>query len=163
MGQDLSLMAGGQNRTAVEHAARGWPAFMTGSQVVQQMHKFRMRKSLMGARVRFLDSRDGCIEYVLITRGGGSLRGGDDASWYQRVDGPCNQRASVPTFPDALTGTESMPLVATATGQGYKELTKSGTSRCASYRQNEQGVWIKVGEDCRETKHRAEVKKQQRR
>lgn len=150
MGQQQSTEA------AEQHALRGWPAFMTAKDVQAQMHKFRVRKSVMGWRVRFLDRTDGCIEYVKL-----SVQTAGGADYYQRVDGPCGERASVPKFPHALAANEldapRAPYAVTINRPNYAELADRSSSKCATYRRSRQGIWVKVAEQCRETMHELEV------
>lgn len=156
MGAQLSV----QRAAAQKHAEQGWPAFLNSEAVQMQMTKFRVRKSLLGRRLRFFDRTGGCIEYarLSISRGG--------MTFYQRVDGPCNKSTAVPKFPYALVPHEldrraGLPYKVTVLRENYAELGEPGSlRRCASYRRSNSGVWIKVEEKCRETAHDDEVKKQ---
>lgn len=156
MGAQLSV----QRAAAQKHAEQGWPAFLNTETVQMQMTKFRVRKSLLGRRLRFFDRTGGCIEYarLSISRGG--------MTFYQRVDGPCSKSTAVPKFPYALVPHEldrraGLPYKVTVLRENYAELGEPGSlRRCASYRRSNSGVWIKVEEKCRETAHDDEVKKQ---
>lgn len=151
-----------QNAAAEQHALQGWPAFMTQAEVEQQMTKFRVRRSVLGRRVRFLDRTGGCIEYARLGVIGGGL------PYFQRVDGPCEQRASIPKFPHALAPHEvaahTSPYSWAVRRENYAELVDYRTKKCATYRRSSNGgIWLKVAEQCRETEHESEVQQQRRR
>lgn len=157
MGQDASTM---RSAVAERHAARGWPAFLTGRLMQMQAHKFRVRRSVLGRRVRLLDRTGGCIEYARLAVPGTST------TYYQRVDGPCSGRGSVPKFPLALAphelpGGEAMPYRVGVGRPNYAEVVDHRDGRCATYRRSAAtAAWIKVAETCRETAHDAEVARQ---
>lgn len=157
MGQEMST-----HRAAEKHALQGWPSFMTGTDLRLQMAKFRVRRSVLGRRVRLFDRVDGCIEYARLSKIPDRA-----AQYYQRVDSPCLQRASVPKFPHSLAAHElpggaSVPYTVTVRRANYCELADASTKQCATYRRSGQGAWIKVAEQCRETRHDLEVELQRR-
>ena len=61
-------MGASQSNLAEKHAMKGWPAFMTQSQMKAQATKFRMSTSLLG-RIKLYDKTGGCIEYVTLDVG----------------------------------------------------------------------------------------------
>lgn len=155
MGAELST----QNASAETHASQGWPAFMNAADLRSQMLKFRVHRSVLGRRVRMLDRGGGCIEYVKLSK--------LPKVYYQRVDAPCSQRASIPKFPHASAPHElpdggSWPYRVTVRRPNYCEVTDPATKQCATYRRANSGIWVKVGERCDETKHDLEVAQQRR-
>lgn len=165
MGQDMSLpsfphVSGGAAALAARHAAQGWPGFLTGRAMQAQASKFRVRRSVLGRRVRLVDRAEGCIEYARLAVPG------TGAVFYQRVDAPCGRGGGLPKFPHALVahelpGGEGTPYAATVQRPNYAELADTRTGRCATYRRSARdGTWVKVEERCRETRHVAEVSRQ---
>ena len=142
MGQGSSTQ-----QAAVDHSSKGWPAFMWGTDLRKLLNKYRAQKSLLGSRMRLIDSRNGCIEYVKVvdTR---------TNRLYQRVDGPCGSGTRPLAFPLALPRLtferpsyvgELHPVVLRAT---YAEVVNPRTRRCATYRLYDNGVWMKQGDKC---------------
>lgn len=156
MGAQLSV----QRSVAQQNAQQGWPAFMTGNAVQKQMSRFRVRRSLLGRRVRFIGRTGECIEYARLSLSR------DGVPFYQRVDGPCQAGTAMPKFPFALAADElerraGVPYKVTVLRENYAEMAEPGSvTRCASYRRASSGIWVKVEEKCRETAHDEEVKRQ---
>lgn len=164
MGQALSA----QKSMAEKHAAQGWPAFLGVQDLQVQMRKFRIQKSVMGRRVRVFDRVNGCIEYNRVSFPGwvpAQQRQGA-SHFYQRVDAPCNTKASIPKFPHALAANEIrgrgyLQMFRVAISRpAYAELVEAESRNCATYRRTNQGIWVKVSEQCKETKHALQVMKQ---
>lgn len=131
---------------------------MTAADLRAQMAKFRVRRSVLGRRVRLIDRVDGCIEYARLSKVPGK-----SVQFFQRVDGLCSGRARMPKFPDAMAARElpggaSLPYFVSVRRPNYAEVNDG--NQCATYKRSRQGVWLKVSETCRETMHDKEVDEQ---
>ncbi len=145
-------------------SAKGWPAFMWSDDLYKRMNAFKMKKSMLGQRVRFYDDKNMCIEYARVAATDRKL-----GQLYQRIDGPCDTAArmaeSLRTFPEALPASSLSRQPATGLGvlvpttlRGeYAELLHPPTGRCAAYRRTTQGTWIKMDERCRDTTDEVQV------
>lgn len=141
MGQQISALA-------ERHALQGWPAFMTATDLRAQMSKFRVVRSVLGRRVRLIDGLNGCIEYARLSKVPGK-----GAQFYQRVDGPCSERLSVPKFPHALAAHElpggaSLPYDIIMRRANRCQIADAGAAKCATYLRSKRGHWVKATEHC---------------
>lgn len=135
---------------AATFSAKGWPAFMWSDDVYRRMKSFKIKRSMMGQRVRFYDDKNMCIEYARVA-GTDRKRG----QLYQRVDGPCDTR-TLRTFPEALPASfakgEGLGLMVPTTLRGeYAEVMHPPTGRCAAYRRTSQNIWLRLETPCSDT------------
>lgn len=144
---------------AAAFSAKGWPAFMWSDDLYRRMQAFKMKRSMMGQRVRFYDAKNTCIEYARVA---GTDR--KQGQLYQRVDGPCDASTrTLPTFPEALPaasfakGTGLGLMVPTTLRAEYAELMHPPTGRCAAYRRTSQNIWLKMGAPCTDTTNEVQV------
>ena len=137
---------------AAAFSAKGWPAFMWSDDLYRRMKDFKMRRSVMGQRVRFYDDKNTCIEYARVA--GTDRRLGQ---LHQRVDGPCESSTrALPVFPDAMPGSaftkRSLGLLVPATLRSeYAEVVHPPTGRCAPYRRTSQDIWVRMEAPCSDT------------
>lgn len=121
-------------------ARDGWPGFATAADLQGYGLSHRVRRSVLGRRVR-VQTADGDVEYARMT---GPAAGGGQV-FYQRVD------AEGVKFPRALASAElpggaSMPYAVTSLTVTRCVVTDSAAAQCAVYDMAADGTWTKTDE-----------------
>lgn len=134
---------GGADSTTAAAANKGWPAFLTPAELQATLHRFPARKSLLGTRVRLVQSSGAVVEYVKKTRAHGPAPGPAPAVYYQRAD------CAGHNFPARLATQElprgtSVPYDVTTLPEGLVRLHAAGGS-AATYR-HDGTCWVKITE-----------------